>query len=194
MAKKLSKPELRKYVEEQILEGYSDEEITEHLMKHGYKEKDLNEIFADMLEEKVAEKKKITARVLEVLFAAGFLGVLFFTGIFSGAEAGKLLFGFSPLFVNTIFLIVMMELNRESNRLVWVLPAFVVVVVYAIGISLPEFTHTMELVNISLLNIVLSYAFVIIMYALVAEKHEVTYEEEKKEHKEEYIEIKPEEK
>ncbi|PIN87163.1 hypothetical protein COV19_01065 [Candidatus Woesearchaeota archaeon CG10_big_fil_rev_8_21_14_0_10_44_13] len=159
MAQKLSKKELREYMIDQLDSGHTVAGITDHLIKYGHKREELERIFDDILDEEESNKKSLFKMAAEILFISLFVLFIFWVGISSDSSGEAVFIGFLP----TITLIVLsLALGKKVKKSIFMIMPLVLAFFFYISGTLstiPVFAG-MEVGNLTLLNLVMSYIFI----------------------------------
>ncbi|MFO8016584.1 MAG: hypothetical protein R6U32_05755 [Candidatus Woesearchaeota archaeon] len=164
MADRLTKKELKRYIEEQLDSGHTVGRITEHLVNHGHSAKELDSIFDEILNEEEARKRGFMRRASELIVAVIFVIFVFWVGVSSGSPGEAVFIGFLPsiIFVITAFVVFEKSMRKDSLS---VLPLVLAFLFYISGrLSNADVFSEMEVAKLAFLNIILCYVFLLLMY------------------------------
>jgi len=164
MADKARKKELKKYIEEQLDSGHTVGSVLNHLVKHGHKREEIEDIFEEILDEEESQRHKLVHIAAESLFIIIFAIFIFWVGVSSESPFETVFVGFLPTIVFIIFVLVVTE-KRFRKDLIPAMPLLLALVFY-IGTTLTdiELFQKMETGKIAFLNLILSYAFIAMIY------------------------------
>lgn len=161
MAGKLTKKELKRYVEEQLDSGHHITSITEHLLKYGHSREEIDAIIEDILDEEEIRKRSFIKRAAELLFVVLFVMFILWVGASSDSPGEAVFVGFLPTIVFIILSFVVVEKRFKKDLLV-VLPLIIGFLFYISGtLSSISIFENLEIAKLTLLNLILSYVFVL---------------------------------
>lgn len=163
MAEKLSKKELRSYMEEQLDLGHTVGHITDHLMKYGHARGEIEAIFEEILGQEEKRKRSFFKRSAEILFIILFILFVFWVGVSSDSPGEAIFIGFLPTIIFIIITFFVVEKKLKKNLLV-AAPLAIAFLFYISGtLSSLEVFQGMDISKLTLLNLILSYIFVLMM-------------------------------
>jgi len=146
------------YIKAQLKKGYERSEIVSHLVRSGHKREDAEYDFELAILPKTAAIRK----AVEFLSIIALAAIIFFAGFSSDAPFFSVLAAFLPSIVSLIFLISVVETRRHA-RYSWIMPAIFSLVFLALGlVQAPPFDR-MDIGKLTVLNLVISYIFLIII-------------------------------
>jgi len=146
------------YIKAQLKKGYERREIVSHLVRSGHKREDAEFDF----ELAVKPKTDAIRKAVEFLSIVALAAIIFSVGLSSNAPFTSVLAGFLPSIVSLIFLISVIETGRHLEYS-WVMPAVFSIAFLVLGlIQAPPFDK-MEIGKLTVLNLVISYIFLIII-------------------------------